>query len=48
MKMTSPPSTRYVRSRPGVLAGFAVAYGVPSSELVADYDRMSINLPTSR
>jgi hypothetical protein len=44
---THNESMWFVRSRPGVLAGFAAAYGVPESQLVADFDRMSINLPTS-
>jgi hypothetical protein len=38
----------YVRTRPGVLAAFAAAYGTQrDDELVAMYDRMSVNLPTS-
>lgn len=35
----------YVRTRPGVVGGFAAAYG--EDELLAAYDRMMINLPTS-
>lgn len=34
----------YVRSLPGVVRAFEVAYGEPA---VAAYDRMSVNLPTS-
>jgi hypothetical protein len=38
----------YVRSRPGVIKAFHAAYGTrDDSELVAAYDRMSINLPVS-
>jgi hypothetical protein len=38
----------YVRSRPGVLRAFHAAYGTQdNSELVASYDRMSVNLPIS-
>ena len=38
----------YVRSRPGVINAFHAAYGTHDhSELVAAYDRMSVNLPTS-
>jgi len=38
----------YVRSRPGVVDAFHAAYGThDGSELVAAYDRMSVNLPTS-
>ena len=44
---THNESMWYVRSRPGVVAGFAAAYGVAADEMVADFDRMSINLPTS-
>ena len=44
---THNESMWFVRSRPGVLAGFAAAYQVPENQLVADFDRMSINLPTS-
>jgi hypothetical protein len=35
----------YVRTRPGIVGGFAAAYG--DSEVLAAYDRMMINLPTS-
>jgi hypothetical protein len=36
----------YVRSRPGVIKAFHAAYGTHrDSELVAAYDRMSVNLP---
>ena len=39
---------RYVRTRPGVVSAFNAAYGTRGdSALVANYDRMSINLPTS-
>ncbi|HEU4578541.1 MAG TPA: phytanoyl-CoA dioxygenase family protein [Polyangiaceae bacterium] len=38
----------YVRTRPGVLQAFHAAYGTQAdAELVALYDRMSVNLPTS-
>jgi hypothetical protein len=38
----------YVRSRPGVKSAFHAAYGThDDSELVANYDRMSVNLPVS-
>ena len=38
----------YVRSRPGVINAFHAAYGThDDSELVAAYDRMSVNLPVS-
>lgn len=38
----------YVRTRPGVVDAFHAAYGTHAgSELVAAYDRMSINLPIS-
>ena len=39
----------YVRSRPGVINAFHAAYGTRrgSVELVANFDRMSVNLPTS-
>jgi hypothetical protein len=38
----------YVRSRPGVINAFHAAYGThDDSELVASYDRMSVNLPIS-
>ena len=37
----------YVRSRPGVLRAFHAAFGTEADELVASYDRMSVNLPTS-
>jgi len=38
----------YVRSRPGVINAFHAAYGThDDSELVAAYDRMSVNLPIS-
>ena len=38
----------YVRSRPGVINAFHAAYGTQhDSELVAAYDRMSVNLPIS-
>lgn len=38
----------YVRSRPGVIQAFHAAYGTEEdSELVAVYDRMSVNLPIS-
>jgi hypothetical protein len=40
----------YVRSRPGVMGAFHAAYGTPEDptpSLVAMYDRMSVNLPTS-
>jgi hypothetical protein len=38
----------YVRSRPGVIQAFHAAYGTHAdSELVAAYDRMSVNLPIS-
>jgi hypothetical protein len=38
----------FVRSRPGVINAFHAAYGTQQdSELVAAYDRMSINLPVS-
>lgn len=38
----------YVRSRPGVIHAFHAAYGThDDSELVAAYDRMSVNLPVS-
>lgn len=38
----------YVRTRPGVISAFHAAYGThDDSELVAAYDRMSINLPVS-
>ncbi|HTV17348.1 MAG TPA: phytanoyl-CoA dioxygenase family protein, partial [Polyangiaceae bacterium] len=37
----------YVRARPGVVSAFHAAYGTHGSELVAVYDRMSINLPIS-
>ena len=41
-------SNWYVRSRPGVMAAFHAAYGTSEdAELVAMYDRMSVNLPTS-
>jgi hypothetical protein len=36
----------YVRTRPGIVGGFAAAYG-GDPELLAAYDRMMINLPTS-
>ena len=37
-----------MRSRPGVIAAFHAAYGTHADpELVAAYDRMSVNLPTS-
>ena len=35
----------YIRTLPGVLGGFAAAYG--TDEIVSAYDRMSVNLPTS-
>ena len=35
----------FVRCCPGVIAGFAAAYG--EQDLVAGFDRMSVNLPTS-
>src|SRR5690242_9127284 len=38
----------YVRSRPGVIGAFHAAYGTQhDGELVAAYDRMSVNLPVS-
>jgi hypothetical protein len=38
----------YVRSRPGVINAFHAAYDThDDSELVASYDRMSVNLPVS-
>jgi hypothetical protein len=38
----------YVRSRPGVINAFHAAYGTrDDAELVASYDRMSVNLPVS-
>jgi len=38
----------YVRSRPGVIQAFHAAYGThDDAELVAVYDRMSVNLPIS-
>jgi hypothetical protein len=38
----------YVRSRPGVINAFHAAYGTHDDrELVAAYDRMSVNLPVS-
>ncbi len=38
----------YVRSRPGVIQAFHAAYGTHhDAELVAAYDRMSVNLPLS-
>ena len=38
----------YVRGRPGVIQAFHAAYGTTDdAELVAAYDRMSVNLPTS-
>jgi hypothetical protein len=38
----------YVRSRPGVINAFHAAYGThDDSELVAAFDRMSVNLPVS-
>jgi hypothetical protein len=38
----------YVRSRPGVISAFHAAYGTrDDTELVANYDRMSVNLPLS-
>jgi hypothetical protein len=38
----------YVRSRPGVIQAFHAAYGTQQdAELVAAYDRMSVNLPLS-
>ena len=37
----------YIRSLPGVLAGFACAFGIGTPGLVCSFDRMSINLPTS-
>jgi phytanoyl-CoA dioxygenase PhyH len=38
----------YVRSRPGVIDAFHAAYGTQeNAELVAAYDRMSVNLPVS-
>ena len=38
----------YVRARPGVLEAFHAAYGTrDGSELVASFDRMSVNLPVS-
>jgi len=38
----------YVRSRPGVIQAFHAAYGThEDSELVAAYDRMSVNLPVA-
>jgi hypothetical protein len=38
----------YVRSRPGVINAFHAAYGThDAGELVAAYDRMSVNLPVS-
>ena len=38
----------YVRSRPGVVDAFHAAYGThDGGELVAAYDRMSVNLPVS-
>jgi hypothetical protein len=37
----------YVRSRPGVINAFHAAYGTHEGELVALYDRMSVNLPVS-
>jgi hypothetical protein len=38
----------YVRSRPGVIRAFHAAYGThEDAELVAAYDRMSVNLPVS-
>jgi hypothetical protein len=38
----------YVRSRPGVINAFHAAYGTHhDNELVAAYDRMSVNLPVS-
>jgi len=38
----------YVRARPGVINAFHAAYGTyRDAELVASYDRMSVNLPVS-
>ncbi|HKO94814.1 MAG TPA: phytanoyl-CoA dioxygenase family protein [Polyangiaceae bacterium] len=45
---THSDSMWYVRARPGVLRAFHAAYGTQDdSELVASYDRMSVNLPVS-
>jgi hypothetical protein len=41
---THCPAMWFVRSLPGVVRAFEVAYGEPA---VAAYDRMSVNLPTS-
>src|SRR5690606_24800214 len=38
----------YVRSRPGIIDAFRAAYGATDgAQLVAAYDRMSVNLPVS-
>jgi hypothetical protein len=45
---THSDSMWYVRSRPGVIEAFHAAYGThDNAELVAAYDRMSVNLPVS-
>jgi len=45
---THTDSMWYVRSRPGVIDAFHAAYGThDDGELVAGYDRMSVNLPVS-
>jgi hypothetical protein len=37
----------YVRTLPGVCGAFAAAYECSTEDVVASYDRMSVNLPTS-
>lgn len=37
----------YVRTLPGVCGAFAAAYECSTEDIVASYDRMSVNLPTS-
>ena len=37
----------YVRTLPGVCGAFAAAYECTTEDIVAAYDRMSVNLPTS-
>jgi len=37
----------YVRTLPGVCGAFAAAYECSTDDIVASYDRMSVNLPTS-
>jgi hypothetical protein len=36
----------YVRTRPGIVGGFAAAYGEP--EVLAAYDRMMINVSSQK